>query len=136
MQPKTRRREERPAVAAPRSPQAPDGWREPVICGALVILTLLAFSNSFNAGFTLDNKGLLHDPRIAAALPPNVGLILHHTYWWPNGEAGLYRPLTTLSYLFNDAILGGGDQPFEYHVINFVFHAFNVLLVYTLLLRL
>jgi len=111
-------------------------WREPAISFALVILTLLAFSNSFDAGFTLDNKGLLHDPRITQWTAHNIDLILHHTYWWPNGEAGLYRPLTTLSYLFNDAILGDGERPFEYHAINFFLHAFNVLLVYALLLRL
>lgn len=103
---------------------------------ALLILTLLAFSNSFQAGFTLDNKGLLHDPRLVQATAQNVGLILHHSYWWPNGEAGLYRPLTTLSYLLNYAILGNGDQPAGYHSLNFALHAINVLLVFALLLRL
>jgi protein O-mannosyl-transferase len=68
---------------------------------ALGVLTLLAFSNSFQAGFVLDNKGLLLDPRIREVTPENIALIFGHTYWWPTGEAGLYRPFTTLSYLFN-----------------------------------
>ena len=103
---------------------------------ALAALTLLAFSNSFHSGFVLDNKGLLLDPRIRAATPENIALIFRHTYWWPTGEAGLYRPFTTLSYLFNFAVLGDRDQPDGYHSINLILHLGNVLLAYFLALRL
>src|SRR6267378_4485618 len=83
---------------------------------ALCLLTLLAYSNSFTAGFTLDNRGLiLEDTRIRDASPENLALIFQHTYWWPYGESGLYRPVTTLSYLFNYAILGGAASPAGYH---------------------
>ncbi len=103
----------------------------------LVLITLLAFSNSFTTGFALDNQTLvLHDPRIQAASTGNLDLIIGHTYWWPNGESGLYRPLTTLSYLLNYAILGNGTHPAGYHWINFFLHATNVLLVFALVLRL
>src|SRR5271165_7058754 len=69
---------------------------------ALVVLTLLAYSNSFEGGFVLDNRGLLRDdPRVHEVSRENIQLILDHTYWWPNGESGLYRPFTTFSYLFN-----------------------------------
>ncbi|MGA2269411.1 MAG: DUF1736 domain-containing protein [Bryobacteraceae bacterium] len=104
---------------------------------ALLGITLAAYSNSFSAGFTFDNKGLLlQDPRIRQATAQNIDLILHKTYWWPYGESGLYRPITTLTYFFNYAILGNGDQPADYHWINFLLHAGNVLLVYALALRL
>ena len=103
---------------------------------ALGTLIVLAFSNSFQAGFTLDNKGLLLDPRIRELTPENIALILKHTYWWPTGEAGLYRPFTTLSYLFNYAVLGDGNQPAGYHSINLILHLGNVLLAYALALRL
>ena len=98
---------------------------------ALCALTLLVYSNSFRAGIVLDNKGaLLQDPRIRAATGENVTLIFEHTAWWPLGEAGIYRPLTTLSYLFNYAILGNGDQVAGYHLVNLVLHMVNVLLVF------
>jgi protein O-mannosyl-transferase len=42
----------------------------------------------------------------------------------------LYRPVTTLSYLFNYAVLGNGDRPFGYHLLNLLIHITNVLLVY------
>jgi tetratricopeptide (TPR) repeat protein len=101
------------------------------------LLTLIAFSNSFTTGFALDNKMLLlGDPRIRQVSAANLGLILRHTYWWPNGESGLYRPLTTLSYLFNYSILGNSDHPAGYHLVNFFIHTANVVLVFALTLRL
>jgi tetratricopeptide (TPR) repeat protein len=103
----------------------------------LGLLTLLAFSNSFSAGFALDNKMLLlGDTRIRTATSANIALIFQHTYWWPYGESGLYRPLTTLSYLLNYSILGNGNQPAGYHWINLFLHAINVYLVFALALRL
>jgi hypothetical protein len=85
---------------------------------------LAAYSNSFSAGFALDNRQLiLQDPRVHAATSTNIGLILGHSYWWPYGESGLYRPVTTLSYLMNYAVFGNGVSPFGYHVVNLLLHA-------------
>jgi tetratricopeptide (TPR) repeat protein len=103
---------------------------------ALCVLTVLAYSNSFGGALVLDNKVLLLDPRIRDATPENIALIFQRTYWWPTGEAGLYRPFTTLSYLFNYAVLGEGEQLFGYHALNLLLHLGNVLLAYALALRL
>ena len=101
------------------------------------MLTFAAYSNSFRSGFVLDNEGLLlQDPRIREANAENIRLILQHTYWWPYGESGLYRPFATLSYLFNYAVLGNGEHPEGYHWINLFLHMGNVLLVYALARRL
>src|SRR5262249_25646791 len=103
----------------------------------LVVAAVLAYSSSFSAGFALDNKALiLDDARVHAATDENVALILGHSYWWPVGESGLYRPLTTLSYLFNYAILRNEDRPAGYHAVNLLLHIVNVLLVYGLIVRL
>ena len=111
--------------------------RHLLVALGLCLLTLAAYSNSFGAGFAMDNRGLiLQDARVHAATAENLDLIFGHTYWWPYGESGLFRPFTTLSYLFNYAILGNGDHPAGYHWINFLMHAANVLLVYALGLRL
>jgi len=84
----------------------------------------------------MDDRGLLvSDPRVHEASAGNIRLIVDHTYWWPSGETGLYRPFTTLSWLFNYAVLGNREQPAGYHWINFLLHAGNVLLVYALALR-
>ena len=104
---------------------------------ALFVLTVAAYSNSFGAGFVFDNRGLLlEDPRIREASAENLGLIFQHNYWWPYGESSVYRPVATLSYLFNYAVLGNGQEPEGYHWINLLLHLGNVLLVYALARRL
>ena len=117
----------------------PDRWTPPprrvLAITGLCAVTLLAYSSSFQAGFSLDSRGILLQDRIHAATAENLQLILEHTYWWPYGESGLYRPITTLTYLFNYAVLGNGDQPAGYHEINFLLHVSNVLLVYFLARR-
>lgn len=104
---------------------------------SLCAITLLAWSNSFQSGFVFDNNALLlGDRRIQKATPENLALIVNHTYWWPLGESGLYRPITTVTYLFNYAILGDADRPAGYHWINLLLHSGNVLLVFALARRL
>ena len=103
---------------------------------ALCAIALLAYANSFSTGFALDNAVLLQEKQIHEVTSQNVGLILQHTYWWPAGESGLYRPFTTLSFLFNYAVLGNGEHPEGYHWINFILHAGNILLAFAVALRL
>jgi len=104
---------------------------------ALCLVTLPAYSSSLTAGFALDSKVLLlEDPRIRLATAENISLILQRSYWWPYADSNLYRPVTTLSYLFNWAVLGNQGEAFGYHAINLFLHIANVLLVYALGLRL
>ena len=106
-------------------------------CAGLCALTWLAYSNSFAGGMVLDNKVLLlEDPRVRAVTPENISLILHKSYWWPYIESALYRPVATLSYLFNYAVLGNGREPAGYHWINLILHTGNVLLLFAVALRL
>ena len=108
-----------------------------LICAALGSITLLAYSNSFHAGFVRDNRFLiLADSRVHEASADNLNLIVEHTYWWPQFETALYRPITTLSYLVNYAVLDNADRPEGYHWVNFFLHFLNVLLVFALALRL
>ena len=102
----------------------------------LALLTFLAYSNSFTGGFTLDSKqAILQDQRVHEANGRNLDLIVEHTYWWPYDESGLYRPLTTLSYLLNYAILDNQADPVGYHLFNLLLHLANVLLLYALARR-
>ena len=131
------RKEPRHAGRLNASREGANRRRRLLVAIGLCAAALLAYANSFGAGFALDNKALiLEDPRVRQATPQNLDLILQHTYWWPHGEAGLYRPITTLSYLFNYAVLGNRDRPAGYHWLNFLLHAGNVLLVFFLVSRL
>lgn len=137
-----RKRKRVPAI--PPCP-VPASWKDAAgsrhryffILPALALWILLAYSNSFTTGFALDNQMLiLGDTRIQSASAANLALIMRHTYWWPHGESGLYRPLATLSYLLNYAILGNASHPAGYHWVNFFLHAANAFLVFALVMRL
>jgi tetratricopeptide (TPR) repeat protein len=105
------------------------GWRLLSIWGFL----LIAYSNSFQAGLVFDNSPVIgQDPRIRQATPQNIASILTGGYRDSTKDAGLYRPLTTVSYLLNYAVLGNGSRPPGYHWVNLAVHAVNVALVYAL----
>ena len=87
-----RRAASAPERASSLAPAAPVqvGW---MIAVGLTLLCLAVYANAFGAGFALDNRQLiLRDPRVHALTRENLSLILNHTYWWPYGESGLYRP--------------------------------------------
>src|SRR5207247_877033 len=84
----------------------------------LGMMILVVYSNSFQGGFPLDNQPLiLDDFRVHAFTLPNLSLIFTNDYWF-RITSGLYRPVTTLSYLFNYTVLGNSANPTGYHVVN------------------
>jgi len=94
-------------------------------------IAILAYSNSFRAGLIYDNHFVItQDPRLRQVSDENIHLILTKDYWYKNSVSNLYRPLATLSYLFNYAILGNGESPAGYHAVNLALHAGNIALVY------
>ena len=127
---------------APKTPAKPlePPAREPAdwkARAALFALALLAYANSFSSGLVQDANALLTlEDRIHALTAANLRLIFDETYWWPQAVDGLYRPVATLSLLFNYAVLGNGQNATGYHAVNFLLHAGNVWLVYALARRL
>src|SRR5262245_42639498 len=112
-------------------------WRHAATALLLLVVVALVYRSSLGADFLIDNRVIiLEDPRIRAATRANLGLIFSQDYWWPRYVTGNYRPLTTLSYLFNYALLGNATQPTGYHVVNLVLHWANAFLVYLLALAL
>ncbi len=107
-------------------------WR-----AALGALVLAAYANSFGLGFAYDGEHLAtQDTRVLSATGDSVRQIFTTPYWYPTAEDNLYRPLTTLSFLFNHAVLKNETNPIGYHVLNFLLHLLNVLLVFELARRL
>jgi tetratricopeptide (TPR) repeat protein len=122
-----------PAVALRPSGRAGEWRRRLLPVAGLWLVTLAAYSNSFSAALVFDNAAILgKDPRITAVTAQNLHLIWTAEYWYPNVGNGLFRPLTTLSYLFNYAVLGDGPQPAGYHWVNYLLHAVAVTLLYLL----
>ena len=134
---KPRREREEPQPAAPEGQLLerfnriwhPHGWR----LALLWVLALTAYSNSSTAGLLFDNTEIiLRDPRVREATPGNIRQILTEGYWRVNPTSGLYRPVTTFSYLLNYAVLGDGPRPAGYHRINVALHGINASLVYAI----
>ena len=137
----TRKPRRLPRAAPPVAPEAPSSiqaahpawrwhaWR----MLALWALVLASYSNSFQAGLVFDSGVVIsEDARVHAVTPQNLRLILTGSYWHGSTTSGLYRPLTTFSYLLNYAIFGNGMDPAGYHWVNLALHGVNVSLVYLL----
>jgi tetratricopeptide (TPR) repeat protein len=111
----------------------PVWWRHGLRLVALWAFLFAAYSNSFTAGLLFDSSPVIEqDPRIRDATPHNIHSILTGPYWYVNATAGLYRPVTTFSYLVNYSVLSDGTHPSGYHWVNFALHATNTALVYAL----
>ena len=119
------------AKAASAPILTPEAIRHALLPAAVIGVAFCVYSNSLQAPFLLDSDPvILNDPRIRAVTSSHILRILTEQY--PLGLSGLYRPLTTLSYLFNYAVLGNGTSPAGYHWFNLVLHAVNIALVYAL----
>jgi protein O-mannosyl-transferase len=107
----------------------PHAWR----ILAVWALALVCYSNSFHTAMVGDDVPVIEgDARVHAATAENFRLAFTAEYWYASKTTGLYRPLTTLSYLFNYAVLGNGGNPAGYHILNFAIHLANIALVYLL----
>src|SRR5581483_3085229 len=122
-----------PASPPPKKEEVDSIWRRHgLIVAALCALILAANINSFQGGFPFDNRAaIVMDARIRDASPENLHSLLTQDYW-PKQISGLYRPLTSLTYLFNYTILGSGVNPAGYHWFNLILHMVNAGLVYFL----
>jgi tetratricopeptide (TPR) repeat protein len=122
----------RPKAIAPPAVHSPwriHLWRVLAICA----VAFAAYSNSLHTGMVFDNaKIILEDPRVHEASWANLRLILGGEYWPNLSTSGLYRPLTSLSYMFNYAVLGNAADPEGYHWINLLLDGANLCLVYAL----
>lgn len=119
-----------PRKAAPKT-RFPD--KLPLL---LCLLTLAVYANTFGLGLALDAIGVVQgDPRVHAVTAQNLALIFQNDYWWPSSVDTLYRPFTTLSFLFNYAVLGNAANAAGYHMLNVLLHLANVLLMFQLAQR-
>ncbi len=103
---------------------------------ALIVLVSLAlFYQTFSFGFIWDDLtiALTKNERL---IHPSFSNIL---YFWLHPENGMYIPVTytvwSIIELFNHTILETAFYPGTYHVINFLVHTFNGLLVLTIVHR-
>ena len=89
----------------------------------MVAVALATHANSLGNGLPLDAGALVQgNPALRALTWSNLRTIFGSDYWSPMATNGLYRPLTTLSFLVNWTVLGNEGRPFGYHAVNVGLH--------------
>lgn len=98
----------------------------------IFLLTTLCFYNSLAGDFVLDDAFTIVNHPLIKSLT-TIPKLFASNYWGDLYPTGLYRPLTSLTYAFNYAI--AGLDPWGYHLVNLLLHAFNSLVIYWLVKR-
>ncbi len=96
---------------------------------SLVFFTLLPYSNAPLNDFVYDDRTAIVDNPTVQDIR-NIGTALTHDYWYGTDLSGsaLYRPLTIISYIINEAV--SGTSPFSFHMVNVILHLIVVLLIF------
>ena len=105
--------------------------KEKIFFGILGALVLIIYGQSLAGGFVFDDRGIAEHQELFTGLD-QVVQVATHPYWIV--EAGLYRPVTLLSYLFNTVFLGEGA--FGFHLINLFLYFGICACIYLLVKRL
>lgn len=96
-----------------------------------LILSFLLFSNTFQNDFVFDDVPVIRDNQILKNINHLPKLFTSYYYHSP---AGLYRPITMVSYALNYFLFGSGAWSF--HLINILLHALNCWFLYLLIYQL
>ncbi len=94
-------------------------------------LVLIIYGQSLWGGFVFDDRGIGEHQALLSSLS-NLKDVAMFPYW--TEDAGLYRPVTLLSYAFNVIFLGG--SAFSFHLINILLYVGICAALFILLKRL
>ena len=95
--------------------------RKVVVFAAIALLTLIVYSNSFSAPFTLDDYGSITN-NYAIRNPLDISAI----WKFYSNRFFLYFTLSLNYYVNNNAVVG-------YHIVNVILHIANGIIVYLIL---
>ncbi len=99
----------------------------------IMIVACTVFVSSAMNGFVLDDQSIIVDNPMLRSLS-DIPALFRSDYWEPTSRQGLYRPVTTTSYVIDYAI--GAGSPLGYHVTNILLHGATSVLVLLVLARL
>lgn len=98
-----------------------------IICFGLVFLI---YGQTLFGDFVFDDRSIVQH-RFLLANINNLFKIVSLPYW--TEEAGLYRPLTLITYSFNYVFFG--QAPFSFHLVNLIFYALTGYLLFLFIER-
>jgi Tfp pilus assembly protein PilF len=99
-----------------------------LFCSLLVITVVSFWPSLFNGFFCWDDKDVPLAPFVQRLTIENIGK------YFSTFHAGLYHPLTTLSFAIDYAI--GKGSAFSFHFTNLLFHLANTCLIFILIRKL
>lgn len=94
--------------------------------GSLLLLSVLAYLNSFPAVFISDDLAIVAENLLVAN--PDLAAIFTTDYWGANANSGLFRPLAILS--FSAVHFFWGADASMHHLVNLILHGLVCLLVF------
>ena len=104
----------------PRTGQRPGGrpgaFRGELLgaLSACFLVAVLANASSLSNGFTYDDHVIVEENPLVTDRS-RAALIWTMPYWGDRDEAGLFRPVTTLTYALNHEL--HGLEPFGFHLV-------------------
>src|SRR3989344_5308447 len=101
-----------------------------LIFALIVVLSFILFGNGINGDFVFDDRSVVVDHLL---MEDSVGVFkaFLYSYHYDRPQSGLYRPLTTVSYILNWNIFPG--QPQGFHLVNIFLHAVATFLIYLII---
>ncbi|OHA91235.1 MAG: hypothetical protein A2758_02075 [Candidatus Zambryskibacteria bacterium RIFCSPHIGHO2_01_FULL_49_18] len=105
--------------------------REKIFLISFGVLILIIYGQSLWGGFVFDDRGIKEHQALLSSID-NIIQVGLFPYW--TVDAGLYRPITLLSYLFNNILLDG--SAFSFHLVNLVLYFGICAAIYFLIKRL
>lgn len=106
----------------------------------LLFLAVIPYLNTLSNGFVLDDKVILVE-NLSLRSFNHLPDVLSSGYWGmvPSSNetqqlVDMYRPLTTVSFMFDYALWG--ERPFGFHLTNILLHALATVILFTFLLGL
>jgi Flp pilus assembly protein TadD len=105
-------------------------WRDPAIAAGLLLLVLAIFLPASDYAFIYYDDGLYvyENPRVLAGLSP-AGVAWAFTTFHANN----WHPLAWLSHMADVSLFG--PDPAAHHLVNFLLHAANAILLFLVLRR-
>src|SRR3989344_8994654 len=98
-----------------------------LIFALIIVLSFVIFGNGINGDFVFDDRSVIvGHPLMDDSL--GVFKAFLYPYHYDRPQSGLYRPLTTASYILNWRFSPG--QPQGFHTVNMLLHAVATFLVY------
>lgn len=98
----------------------------------IIILTALSYINTLNNSFVYDDNTYVVENRQIRSIS-NIPKAFISSYPPDAKEQGLYRPLVTISYIFDYAVWG--LNPKGFHLTNIIFHILTSIIVYFLVFK-